>query len=65
MIPIQYREEGTDEILGHGHEPEIPSIGERRWLGVREYEVLYRWRCGPTCCTVYVRPVAAGMRIAS
>jgi hypothetical protein len=25
--------------------------------GVWECEVLYRWRCHPTCCVVYARPV--------
>lgn len=57
MIPVQYRDEATDTVLYHAYEPEAPAIGERRWLGVREYEVLYRWRCGPGSCIVYVRPL--------
>lgn len=65
MIPVQYRDETTDTILDFGHEPEIPRIGERRWFGRQEYEVLYRWQCGPTSCVVYVRPVAAQQRLAS
>jgi hypothetical protein len=65
MIPVQYREESTDTILDFGYEPQTPRIGERRCLGRHEYEVLYRWQCGPTSCVVYVRPVGAQHTLAS
>ena len=59
MIPVQYRDSETEEILEQRHEDEAPTMGTEVWLGVRRYEVLYRWQCVPTCCIVYVRPVRA------
>src|ERR687894_1944790 len=58
MIPVQYRDPETEEILDRKYEAEAPAIGQRVMLdGVWECEVLYRWRCVPTCCIAYVRPV--------
>ena len=58
MIPIQYRDSETEEILDRRYEAEPPAIGQRVMLdGVWECEVLYRWKCVPTCCIVYVRRV--------
>ena len=59
MIQVQYRDSETEEILERRHEEEAPSMGSEVWLGVRRYEVLYRWKCVPTCCIVYVRLVRA------
>lgn len=55
MIPVQYRDSETEEILERRYEDEAPAMGSEVWLGVRRYEVLYRWKCVPTCCIVYVR----------
>jgi hypothetical protein len=57
VIPVQYREAFSEEVLGGGYEPEPPEIGRRVLIGREHYEVLYRWRGGPTRCVVYVRPV--------
>ena len=58
MIPVQYRDPETEEILDRRYEEKIPEIGQRVMLdGVWECEVLYRWRCMPSCCIVYVMPV--------
>lgn len=58
MVPVQYRDPETEEILDRRYEDEVPGIGQRVMLdGVWESEVLYRWQCHPTCCIVYVRPV--------
>ena len=58
MIPVQYRDPQTEEILDRRYETEVPSIGQRVMLdGVWECEVLYRWRSVPTCCIAYVQPV--------
>jgi hypothetical protein len=58
MIPVQYRDPETEEILDRKYEEKVPEIGQRVMLdGVWECEVLYRWRCHPTCCVVYARPV--------
>ena len=59
MIPVQYRDPETEEILERRYEDGAPAIGERVWIGVRRYGVLFRWRCGPTSCIVYVRRVPA------
>ena len=59
MIPVQYRDSETEEILEHRYEDEAPAMGTEVWLGVRRFEVLYRWKCVPTCCIVYVRPARA------
>ena len=58
MVPVQYRDPETEEILDRKYEAEVPAIGQRVMLdGVWECEVLYRWRSVPTCCVAYVRPV--------
>ena len=57
MIPVQYRDPETEEILEHRYEGESPAIGTEVQIGFERFEVLYRWRCVPTCCIVYVRRV--------
>jgi hypothetical protein len=58
MIPVQYRDPETEEVLDRRYEEKVPEIGQRVMLdGVWECEVLYRWRCYPSCCVVYARPV--------
>ena len=59
MIPVQYRDSETEEILEQRYEDGAPAMGTEVWLGVRRFEVLYRWQCVPTCCIVYVRPAMA------
>ena len=59
MIPVQYRDSETEEILERRYEDEAPAMGAEVWLGVKRFEVLYRWRSTPTCCIVYVCPVRA------
>jgi hypothetical protein len=59
MIPVQYRDPETEEILERRYEEDgAPGIGTRVRIGFDEYQVLYRWRCVPTSCIVYVRRVA-------
>ncbi len=66
MIPIQYRDAETEEVLDWRHEETAPSIGQRVVLGgVGEFQVLYRWRCNPTACVVYVRRVEKEVRVAA
>jgi hypothetical protein len=66
MIPVQYRHTETEEILDRRYEAEVPEIGQRVMLdGVWECEVLYRWKCVPTCCIVYVQPVRREVRAAA
>ena len=48
MIPVQYRDPETEEILERRHEEDAPEIGERVRIGFDEYQVLFRWRCVPT-----------------
>ncbi|HEX2183674.1 MAG TPA: hypothetical protein VHH10_15435 [Rubrobacteraceae bacterium] len=55
MIPVQYRDPETEEILERRHEEAVPAIGTRVQIGFGQYQVLFRWRCVPTCCIVYVR----------
>ena len=56
MIPVQYRDPETEEILEHRYEEDgAPGIGTRVRIGFGEYQVLYRWRCVPTSCIVYVQ----------
>ena len=55
MIPVQYRDPETEEILERRYEDGAPAIGARVKIGFGEYRVLYRWRCVPTSCIVYVR----------
>jgi hypothetical protein len=54
MIPVQYRDPHTEEILDRRYEEGAPAIGTRVMIGFDEYRVLYRWRCVPTSCIVYV-----------
>jgi hypothetical protein len=54
MIPVQYRDPHTEEILDRRYEEGAPAIGTRVMIGFEEYRVLYRWRCVPTSCIVYV-----------
>jgi hypothetical protein len=54
MIPVQYRDPQTEEILERRYEEGAPAIGTRVMIGFDEYRVLYRWRCVPTSCIVYV-----------
>lgn len=61
MIPVQYRMAETEEILELRHEAEAPAIGSTVQIGFGSYDVLFRWRCVPTSCIVYVRR-AAGSR---
>lgn len=58
MIPVQYRDPETEEILERRHESEAPAIGTEVRIGFGSFEVLYRWRCVPTSCIVYVRRIA-------
>ena len=57
MMPVQYRDPETEEILERRHEDGAPTIGTQVRIGFDEYQVLYRWRCVPTSCIVYVRRV--------
>lgn len=63
MIPVQYRDSQTEEILDRRYEEGAPRIGERVRIGFEEYQVLFRWRCVPTSCIVYVRRVPAEVRV--
>ena len=64
MVPVQYRDAQTDEILDRKFEAEAPAIGQRVMLdGVWECEVLYRWQSVPTCRIVYVRPARRKERV--
>ena len=58
MIPVQYRDPQTEEILERRYEEGAPAIGAGVRIGFDEYRVLYRWRCVPTSCIVYVQRVA-------
>jgi hypothetical protein len=62
MIPVQYRDPETEEILERRYEDGAPAIGARVRIGFGEFEVLYRWRCVPTSCIVYVRRTPAALR---
>ena len=57
MIPVQYRDPQTEEILERRYEEGAPAIGTRVRIGFDEFRVLYRWRCVPTSCIVYVHRV--------
>jgi hypothetical protein len=57
MIPVQYRDPQTEEVLERRYEEGAPTIGTRVRIGFDEYRVLYRWRCVPTSCIVYVHRV--------
>jgi hypothetical protein len=62
MIPVQYRDPQTEEILERRYEEGAPAIGARVRIGFDEYTVLYRWRCVPTSCIVYVHRVIREVR---
>ncbi len=62
MIPVQYRDPQTEEILERRYEEGAPAIGSRVRIGFDEYRVLYRWRCVPTSCIVYVHRVVREVR---
>ena len=62
MIPVQYRDPETEEILERRYEEGAPGIGSQVRIGFYEYRVLYRWRCLPTSCIVYVQRVAREAR---
>jgi hypothetical protein len=55
MIPVQYRDPETEEILERRYEEGAPAIGTRVRIEFEEFQVLFRWRCVPTSCIVYVR----------
>ena len=55
MIPVQFRDPETEEILDRRYEETVPAIGARVKIGFGDYQVLFRWQCVPTCCIVYVR----------
>jgi hypothetical protein len=57
MIPVQYRDPETEEILERRYEESVPRIGTRVTIGFGDYRVLFRWQCVPTSCIVYVRGV--------
>ena len=62
-VPVEYRDSASERVLDRRYEAEVPAIGRRVMLdGVWECEVLYRWRCHPCSCVVYVRPVAREAR---
>ena len=62
MIPVQYRDPQTEEILERRYEESEPAIGARVRIGFDEYRVLYRWRCVPTSCIVYVHRIVREVR---
>ena len=62
MIPVQYRDPQTEEILERRYEEGAPAIGTRVRIGFDEYSVLYRWRCVPTSCIVYVHRIVREVR---
>ncbi len=59
---MQYRDPETEEILERRYEEGAPGIGSQVRIGLDEYRVLYRWRCVPTSCIVYVQRVAREAR---
>ncbi len=65
MIPVQYRDSETEEVLERRYESEAPAIGSVVQIGFGRFEVLYRWRCAPTCCSVYVRRAAREAPVAA
>ncbi len=65
MIPVQYRDPQTEEILERRYEEGAPAIGTRVTIGFDEYMVLYRWRCVPTSCIVYVHATSKEVRPAA
>lgn len=60
MVPIEYRDPQTEEVLRRGYEESAPARGERVVVeGFGECEVLYRWRSNPFAQVVYLRRVRA------
>jgi len=62
MIPVQYRDPETEEILDRRYEGSVPAIGRRVRIGFGDYQVLFRWQCVPTSCIVYVRRLPKEVR---
>lgn len=62
MIPVQYRDPETEEILERRYEDGAPAIGSQVRIGFEDYQVLFRWRCVPTSCIVYVRRAPSEVR---
>jgi hypothetical protein len=62
MIPVQYRDPETEEILERRYEESVPVIGTPVKIGFVHYQVLFRWQCVPTSCIVYVRRVPREVR---
>ena len=62
MIPVQYRDPETEEILDRRYEEDTPAIGSRVKIGFTEHQVLFRWQCVPTSCIVYVRRTPQELR---
>jgi len=65
MIPVQYRDPQTEEIIDRRYEESAPAMGQRVRIGYEDYTVLYRWRCVPTSCIVYVWRVPQELRVAA
>jgi hypothetical protein len=62
MIPVQYRDPETEEILERRYEEYVPAIGTQVQIGFGDYQVLFRWQCVPTSCIVYVQRVPREVR---
>lgn len=65
MIPVQYRDPQTEEIIERRYEESAPEMGQRVRIGFEDFTVLYRWRCVPTSCIVYVWRVPQELRAAA
>jgi hypothetical protein len=58
MVPVQYRNSETEEVVGLALVEAIPADGERlSFAGIGDCEVQCLWSGAPTSCVVYVRPV--------
>lgn len=62
MVPVQYRDSASEELLDWRHVEDVPAIGEEVGIGYERYRVLYRSRCVPTSCSVYVVRVPREVR---
>jgi hypothetical protein len=62
MIPVQFRDPETEEVLDRRSAESVPAIGERVKIGFGDYQVLFRWQCVPTSCIVYVRQLPKEVR---
>ena len=58
MIPVQYRDPETEEVLERSHEEYALGSGTRVRIGFGEHQVLFRWRGVPTSCIDYERRFA-------